>query len=230
MTDVLANDAAARSPTGEILEPSQIKTPEPETKPAETEPKPEPEAKPAAEAKPDEKKKEASVLNEKGTPEKYDDFKLPDGFALAEESLAEATTLFKELGLSQERAQKLVDFHVKSTQEAFDAPFNLWKETQETWKNEIKSDPKLGHRLAEVKTNFARMLDGLGDQKLAQEFREAMDYTGAGNNPAFIRFIDTISQRLTEGGHVSGVKPAPVRAPGEAAAGPSAHALYPNLK
>lgn len=171
-----------------------------------------------------EEKKEAT-----GAPEKYEEFKLPDGFALEEAALESATTLFKKHNLTQSAAQELVDFHVKATQEAFDAPFNLWKETQETWKNEVKNDPKLGHRLNEVKTNFSRMLDGLGDPKLATEFREAMNYTGAGNNPAFIRLMDTLSQRMVEGGHVQAPKPTEVKAPGQTG-GPSAHAVYPNLK
>src|SRR6266403_750438 len=36
-----------------------------------------------------------------GAPEKYADFKVPEGFKFDEKALLEATTAFKELGLSQ---------------------------------------------------------------------------------------------------------------------------------
>lgn len=172
----------------------------------------------------DKKKDEAKT----GAPEKYEDFKLPDGVTLEGETLTAATTLFKELGLSQEAAQKLVDFHAKQITEAEEGPVKFWLKQQEDWKKEIAEDPKLGPRLPEIKTSFARMLDSIGDAELAKNFREAMDYTGAGNNPAFIRMMDKISSMFTEGKPVQGTKPAPVREPGKAA-GPGAAALYPNL-
>jgi hypothetical protein len=47
----------------------------------------------------------------KGAPEKYEDFKVPEGFTLDKALVEKAAPVFKELGLSQEKAQKLVDFY-----------------------------------------------------------------------------------------------------------------------
>ena len=121
--------------------------------------------------------------------------------------MGEATAVFKELNLPQESAQKLVDFYGKNIREAIQAPFDLWKQTQETWIEELKSDPQIGGKLDEVKTTVAKAIDDLGDPKLAKEFRAAMDFTGAGNNPAFVRAFYKLAQKLTEGSHVSGNKP-----------------------
>lgn len=238
----LPNDQAARSPTGEILPPNtqtQTEKAVAETR-DQTTPTNQDQSKEAE--KPTEKKEaegEKSVLNDKkdekkeeakGAPEKYEDFKLPEGWELTEEAKTEATGLFKSLGLNQEQAQKLVDFHVKATQEAADAPLNLWQKQQNDWKNEITNDPKLGPRIAEIKANFSKMLDGLENPELATAFREAMDFTGAGNNPAFVRVMDALAKRLTEGGNVNAGKPSALsqQAPGQAT-GTGARALYPGL-
>src|SRR6266852_5763511 len=52
-----------------------------------------------------EPKKEEPVI---GAPEKYADFRVPEGFKFDPEALTEAQATFKELGLTQDQAQKLV--------------------------------------------------------------------------------------------------------------------------
>lgn len=230
--DQLANDPAARSPTGEILD--QKGTPlTPETK-TEPETKVEPEVKTEPEVKEGdtlltkkdelEKKPDAS-----SAPEKYEPFKVPDGFTLSEPIAVEAGTLFKELNLSQDQAQKLIDFHAAKTREAAEAPGKLWADTQEEWVKAVRADPEIGSKLPVVKQTIAKAIDSL-PAPLAAEFRQAMDYTGAGNNPAFIKAFYKFATQLTEGGHVSGGGPskfgqsAPSERPGSLAA-----AMYPTL-
>jgi len=142
---------------------------------------------------------------------------------------AEASKIFKGMNLNQDQAQQLVDFYTAKTTESANQPYQVWNEMQEKWVKEVKADPVMGSRLNEIKTTISRAIDGLGDPKLAQEFRAAMDYTGAGNNPAFIRAFWKLSQMVTEGTHVAGNGPSPA---GQRRAGemPSAaQAMYPNL-
>lgn len=191
---------------------------------------------PAAEVKATDSKAKPSVLNDKGTeaapgaPEKYEAFTVPEGFTLDEAVSKEAGELFKGLGMSQEGAQKLVDFYVSKTSEAAEAPMKLWLDTQEEWVNKVKTDPELGPKLPQVKATISKALDSLGDAKLASEFREAMDFTGAGNHPAFIRAFYKLAQRVTEGSHVTGSGPSKL---GQTRPGSTpdsaAKALYPNL-
>jgi len=133
------------------------------------------------------------------------------------------------LNLSQEQGQKLVDFYTAKTAESANEPYKVWQETQEQWVKEVKADREIGHKLNEVKTTISRAIDGLNDPKLASAFREAMDFTGAGNNPAFIKAFYKLAQMVTEGGHVAGSGPstASQRRAGEVPS--AAQAMYPNL-
>ena len=173
-----------------------------------------------------------SVLNEAapGAPKEYEAFKVPDGYELDEAVAKEASGLFKGMDLNQANAQKLVDFYVAKTKETAEEPYKVWEKQQEDWRNEVARDPEIGGKLPQVKVAVSRMIDGLGDPKLSSDFRSAMDYTGAGNNPAFIRTMYRLAQMLTEGGHVSGGAPSELgqRAPGARPA-TAAKALYPNL-
>ena len=230
----LPNDPASRTPTGEIKEPSLITPPEPEKK-AETPPTDK-----APEPKPEEKKPEAkddkSLLNKdekkapEGAPEAYEPFKTPEGYKLDEAVSKEAGDLFKGLGLSQTQAQSLVDFYAKQTQASAEQPYKDYAALREGWQNEVKADPEIGNKLGEVKQNFAKALDSLGDSKLASEFRAAMDLTGAGDHPAFIKVINKFASRMIEGGHVRGSNPSDLGQKSPNSPPPdAAHALYPKL-
>lgn len=234
--DQLANDPLARSPTGEIIDQKGT----PLTTETKTEPKPDTVVDPKVEtptidpAKPGETLLTKPEDGEKkpdapSAPEKYEPFKVPEGFILSEPIAAEAGTLFKELNLSQDQAQKLIDFHAAKTREAAEAPGKLWADTQEEWVKAVKADPEIGSKLPVVKSTIAKAIDSL-PAPLAAEFRQAMDYTGAGNNPAFIKAFYKFATQLTEGGHVSGGGPskfgqsAPADKPASLAA-----AMYPTL-
>jgi antitoxin component of RelBE/YafQ-DinJ toxin-antitoxin module len=165
----------------------------------------------------------------KGAPETYGEFKVPEGYTLDEDVTKEATGIFKEMNLSQSQAQKLVDFYVGKTNEAVNAPYEAWRQTQQEWVKQVKNDPVIGPRLSEVTNTISRAIDGLGDAKLAQEFRQAMDYTGAGNNPAFIRAFYKLAQKVTEGGHVQGRGPSELGQRRQGEVPSAAAAMYPNL-
>lgn len=139
--------------------------------------------------------------------------------------LTEFSSIAKELGLPQASAQKLVDFYTKVSSEAADAGVRLWQTTQQTWRDEVKSDPVIGgQKLNQVMGTINKAINTIGDAKLIDGFREAMNITGAGNNPAFIRAFYAMAQKLTEGGPVSGSPTA------SATKSFGAAAMYPNLK
>ena len=217
----LPNDQAARSPTGEILEPSQIPTPT-------TPPVIPPQAPTSTPPKADAPK----------APDAYTDFKAPDGYTLAPEVLAEATPIFKELGLTQDQAQRLVDFHSNAMIKAAKAPADTYEATRAEWKAAVDSDPDIRAAVADgktgteaVKIGIAKTLNALGDPKLTADFKAAMDLTGAGDNPAFIKAMWKLSAFVTEGKHVQGQNPSVhgQQAPGTTARPTPAAALYPNL-
>lgn len=163
-------------------------------------------------------------------PDKYE-FKVPDGYELDEKVSEEAQALFKSHGLTQEGAQAMLDFHVKTIGQAAEAPYELWADTQAGWVKEIKADPEIGGPKLEqvVKPAISQAIDLLG-KELAPAFRQAMIFTGAGNNPAFVRGFYKLAQMVTEGKHVDGGNPSEggQQQPGGAPK-TAAQRMYPNL-
>jgi len=166
-----------------------------------------------------------------GAPESYD-FKTPEGQpALDKAVLDAATPIFKELNLSQSQAQKLVDFYntqMKAQTENITKTVNTMREG---WVNEVKADTEMGPKLDQIKADIGRAFDALGDTKLVNEFKSAMDLTGAGDHPAFVRAFWKLSQRVIEGKPVSGGGPSPngQNSSGQVRRPSLASAMYPNL-
>jgi len=231
-------DAAGvtRTPTGEIANPNTstpLSSPTPETI---VRPQPTPTKDSAAEKTNETsppKSDGKSLVNEKspeGAPETYADFTAPEGFEIDKDVATEASALFKKNNLSQAAAQELVDFYIKKAQESHQQPYDQYVETRQTWRNEINSDPDIGgSKLNGVKASISKLIDSFGST--AEAFREAMDYTGAGDNPAVVKGLYALSKLLTEGGAVRGNGPSldGQRPPGAPERPSAAQALYPNL-
>jgi hypothetical protein len=224
-----------RTADGQIA-PPVVRTRSESTSTTETKEQPKPEAK--VEAKTEVKEGE-TLLTDKGkeetkeapkAPDAYADFKVPDGYTLDPEVTKEAGTIFKELGLSQDGAQKLVDFYVGKTKEAFEAPFKAYTDMRKGWRDKVTADPDIGHRLPQIKTDVTRMLNQHLGQGRADQFREAMDLTGVGDHPAFVWALDKLSQLLTESrSHVPGSKPSPFGQTRDSTPQSAAAAMYPHL-
>jgi hypothetical protein len=178
-----------------------------------------------------------SLLNQpQGAPEKYADFTVPDGWEMDQEVRAEAEKLFRDFNLPQSAAQALVDFYAAKSIQAQNAPVEFYAEMRQGWRESAMSHPELQGKLGaggEVLTTISRGLDAIasatGDRQLIADFKEAMDMTGAGDHPAFIRVMYSLAKRATESGHVRGNGPS---AAGQARPGSvrsAAQLMYPDL-
>lgn len=166
-----------------------------------------------------------------GAPEKYEDFKLPEGIELKGEQLEQATKLFKDLGLTQAGAQSLVDYHTTQMKAAATAGTETMNTMRSDWQAAVKADPEIGSKLPAVKAEVSRALDSLNNPALVTEFKAAMDLTGVGDNPAFIKAFYRMAQMVNEGRPVTGKGPSPLgqTSSGKQAVPTPAQALYPNL-
>lgn len=221
----------AQAPDGTLLNQAAIpptQTDSSSTPPATT--TPEPKTEPST---PDPTK--TALNNEgkppEGAPEKYTDFKLPEGLKLQPEVMTEASALFKGMDLSQTDAQSLIDFHAKQIASISDAPINAVTAIKQDWEGKLKAT--YGAKLepgGEVITRISRVIDSLPTQ-IGADFREAMDLTLAGSNPGFVAAFDILCQRLSEGKSVKGNGPSPggQKSP-DAAPKSVAQAMYPHLK
>jgi hypothetical protein len=225
-----------RTATGEIAEPVRTRSDSTPTQ-SQEQPKPEVKAEPKAEddgksllnKEVGEKDKEPAKEAAKA-PEAYAEFKVPDGFTLDPEVAKRAGGLFKELNLSQDGAQKLIDLYTAETKAAFEAPFNAYQDMRKGWRDAVSSDREMGHRLPEIKTNVTQMLNTHLGPILADQFREAMDLTGVGDHPAFVRAFDLLSQLLVESrSHIAGNRASPFGQTRTAQPLSAAQALYPHL-
>ncbi len=234
-TPAPANTAEARSPEGTILDQQQTQATETTSQTAgESNSKEksllnaEAKKEDAAPAKEGEAKKDDGKA-----PETYSEFKVPEGYQMDEKTLGEATKVFKDMNLSQENAQKLVDFYAAKSLEQAEQPYKQYEDMRNTWRDSIVKDKDLGNGVDnlrdDVKANIGRTIDSLGPE-LSRSFREAMDLTGVGDHPAFVKAMNTLAQRLTEGQHVSGKGPSQH---GQVAPGSrprsAAQAVFPNL-
>jgi hypothetical protein len=219
-----------RDPQGNLLEPGQTAkptpTPEPKTPDPSTSPQTSTQKDPKVEGKTE------------GAPEKYSDFSAPDGYTIDPKVIESATPIFKELGLSQESAQKLVDFHTQQMLAAAKGPQDAYEAMRSDWQAKVKSDPDLAKAvngdktgLDAVKLDIGRALAAVGDAKLVADFKEAMNTTGVGDHPAFVKTLWRLASFVTEGKHVSGSGPSPhgQSDPSKGAPRTGAQALYPGL-
>lgn len=155
-------------------------------------------------------------------PDKYD-------FKDADPTVVEkATPIFKELGLSQDAAQKLVDFYNARAAETSKLVTDMrsdWR-TQTNALPEVATNPRAVEDMGRAKATIFE-----NDPKGLAAFNEAMDLTGAGDHPAVVKAMLRFAARVNEGTHVSGAGPSSEgqASPNKAARPSVAQSLYPNL-
>jgi antitoxin component of RelBE/YafQ-DinJ toxin-antitoxin module len=199
------DQAVPRTPTGEIIDQAAPQTPAAAA----------PEATPAVPAS--------------GAPEAYD-FRAPEGGTLDPAVLESATPIFKELGLSQDAAQKLVDFYTAQTGK-INADLVKSVETMRAgWREAVMKDADLGSKLDSVKTELGRAKDRLSPE-VRTAFDTALNETGMGDHPAIVKALYEFSKLVNEGTHVTGGAPSPLgqNSKGQPSRPTIAGALYPNL-
>ena len=236
----LPNSPDARTVTGEIKDPNQpTETTTTRTETETTQPSTTGDAVKPSEAGKDDKGNPKSLLDDgkkvdetneyHGAPEKYEEWKVPEGYELDKDTATAAGDMFRKLGLSQKAGQELVDFYNKHLEQQINERVNAYQDLRKQWRTETTNDPEVGGRnLDQVKVAISRVLDSYPDQRVVGDFKEKMNLTGAGDIASFVKIFNWMAQRLGEGGFVKGVNPA-----GQSRDGgirPTlAKAMFPNL-
>tara|TARA_R110000751_G_scaffold137379_2_gene240807 strand:+ start:6406 stop:7008 length:603 start_codon:yes stop_codon:yes gene_type:complete len=147
---------------------------------------------------------EAKVL---GAPENYESFILPEGVPINQEGVDAFMPMAKEMNLSQEQAQQLVNLQIKMMQEGQNANSNAWDSTQKNWSDATKGDLEYGG--ANLTANLAiarKTLDAFG----TPELNEVLESTGAGNHPEIVRLFYRVGKAISEDTiHAGGAPQAP---------------------
>lgn len=141
-------------------------------------------------------KKDESAVKEVKVPEAYD-LKVPEGMDIDKVLLEKVSPIFKEIGLTNEQAQKLADVYapyVKSTLESHrKTVIDGWNKQTEEWKNE--SLKMLGAEAPQQLAFAAKVINKFGteykneDGSKGNDLRDLLEETRVGNHPAMTRLF-----------------------------------------
>ena len=132
-------------------------------------------------------------------PEAYE-FKAPEGRVFDSEVMASYSQVAKELNLSQESAQRLLDAVGPKMAERQMA---MIEATRNGWADSSKSDREFGgEKLSENLGVAKKALDAFG----TAELRSLLNESGLGNHPEVIRFMFRAGKAISEDSMVTGNK------------------------
>lgn len=147
-----------------------------------------------AEESDDEKQKQ------EGAPEKYE-FTAGEGVELDTEALKDFEPVARELNLTNEQAQKLVDAYPKILAGVQQRQAEAWQAQTEQWAADVKADKEIGgDKLTANLSAAQRALDLFG----TPELKEYLNTTGLGNHPDLVKTFVKIGKAMSEDGMVDG--------------------------
>ncbi len=128
-------------------------------------------------------------------PEAYEKFSLPEGYEYDEKLAGDFGGVAKELGLSQDKAQKLVDHYIQLTQKAIQVHNERSAQISEEWKTSAETDKEYGGaKFAENIAVAKKALESFGTPELTKHLNES----GLGNHPEIIRFCWKVGKLLSD--------------------------------
>ncbi|MCM5682510.1 hypothetical protein M8A51_23520 [Schlegelella sp. S2-27] len=139
------------------------------------------------------KQDDASKQGDKpAAPEKYE-LKAPEGFDASR--LEQITSFAKELGLTNEAAQKLLDREAKSDTDRHEAAQQQLQQLRTRWVDDVKADKELGGEHFDVTVKQAqKAITKYG----TDEFKKALNESGYGNHPEVVRVFARIGKAMAE--------------------------------
>lgn len=128
-------------------------------------------------------------------PDTYADFDMPKGIIIDEAALAQATPLFKELGLTQEQSQKVIDLYAGQVQAGSQKQVDDFNRLMSDWRTKSANDKEFGGDKFEENVKIAQSAIG---KYGTPELKQLLEEHGVGNHPEVIRFMVKVGQTLKE--------------------------------
>ncbi|CZY54378.1 peptidase [Enterobacter hormaechei] len=155
--------------------------------------------KPADGDKPADKSDDKEQKQE-GAPEKYE-FTAGEGVELDADALKDFEPVARDLNLTNEQAQKLVDAYPKILAGVQQRQAEAWQKQTEGWAETVKADKEIGgDKLTANLSAAQRALDQFG----TPELKEYLNATGLGNHPDLVKTFVKIGKAMSEDGMVTG--------------------------
>ena len=128
-------------------------------------------------------------------PDTYADFVMPEGIDVDAAAIAEALPVFKELGLTQDAAQKLVDFQAARVQAEGQKQVDAFTQLKQDWHDQSVNDSEFGgDAFAENVALAQSALNNFG----TPELKQLMEDYGVGNHPEMLRFMVKVGKLTAE--------------------------------
>lgn len=153
-----------------------------------------------------------------GAPEKYEAFTAPEGVAFNDAVMGTFQEAAKELNLTQDAAQKLIDKVAPTIAQSQLQQFEAARQqVHAEWADQAKNDKEFGgEQFAE---NLA-VAKKARDTFFTPEFNQFLEESGLGNHPEMIRGLVRAGKQISEDGHITAAKPAKGKG--------DARGMYPN--
>lgn len=156
--------------------------------------------KPQDEKPADGDKPEDEEQKQEGAPEKYK-FTAGEGVELDADALKDFEPVARDLNLTNEQAQKLVDAYPKILAGVQQRQAEAWQKQTEGWAETVKADKEIGgDKLTANLSAAQRALDQFG----TPELKEYLNATGLGNHPDLVKTFVKIGKAMSEDGMVDG--------------------------
>ena len=104
-----------------------------------------------------------------GAPEKYEPFKLPEGFALEGEEFEKVSSMLKGMNLSQNHAQELVDYFTRRMTDEKAAGLNALAARRKEWRAEIRQRPDFANERGLVQRGMRAVLTDKDEKELFED-------------------------------------------------------------
>lgn len=130
-----------------------------------------------------------------GAPDEYTDFEVPEDGKMSEDQLTALKATAKELNLTQDKAQELVNREAAVRKEESESQLQLWRDQNNEWKDASRKDKEFGGEKFDESVVAAKSaLKRFGNPELAQ----VLDDYGMGNHPEVIRFLTKVGSAMKE--------------------------------
>jgi hypothetical protein len=130
-------------------------------------------------------------------PEKYE-LKLPENAVLEAADVEDTAALAKELGLSNEAAQKLLEKRDADRASLLEGQQKFLRDAVASWENAVKADPEIiGEKGTDFKANVTlakQALNRFGSPDLIKALKE----TGYGSHPELVRMMVRIGKAMRD--------------------------------
>lgn len=133
-------------------------------------------------------------------PEVYE-FTFADGLEVDASTLGELSDVAKELGLTQEQAQKIADLGAKQSERWVEAQQKVLAEAETQWIESVRTDKEIGgDKLDENVAVAVKALDKFGTPELKAFLKESR----LGNHPEMIRLAYRVGKAIADDSVVPG--------------------------